>query len=115
LEKSKDKGFNTLIGEGAVFEGVISVPHSVRIDGMFKGKIETVEMLTIGTEGIVEAEIKARNLILGGKLTGNIIVEERVELESSALHNGNLQTRELIINQGASFNGCCSMEVNPIN
>ena len=109
MEKNKDKGFYTMIGEDAVFEGTISVPHGMRIDGTFKGKIETMGMLTIGTTGIVEADIKTGSLILGGKLTGNIVAEERVELESSASHNGNLQTRELIINQGACFNGSCSM------
>jgi cytoskeletal protein CcmA (bactofilin family) len=112
MEKNKDKGFYTMIGEGAAFEGTISVPHGMRIDGTFRGKIETVETLSIGTRGIVEADIKARSLILGGRLTGDIIAEDRVELESSATHCGNVQTRELIINQGASFNGCCTMGEN---
>jgi cytoskeletal protein CcmA (bactofilin family) len=113
VEKNKDKGLGTMIGEGAVFEGTISVPHGMRIDGTFRGKIDTKEMLTIGTTGVVEADIRARSLSLGGKLTGNIVAEHRVELEANASHIGNLQTKELIINQGAFFNGRCSMGDNP--
>jgi cytoskeletal protein CcmA (bactofilin family) len=111
--KKSNTGLGTMIGEGVVLEGSISAPHSMRIDGTFRGKIETMEMLTIGPHAVVEAEVKARSLSLGGKLTGNIVAEERVELESSASHVGNLQTRELIINQGATFNGNCSMEGAP--
>ena len=92
-----------MIGEGAVFEGTISVPHGMRIDGTFRGKIDTKEMLTIGTTGIVEADIKARSLSLGGKLTGNIIAEQRVELEANASHIGNLQDKGAHHQPGSPF------------
>jgi cytoskeletal protein CcmA (bactofilin family) len=109
MDKNSEKGFRTMIGEGAVLEGNISVPHGMRIDGTFRGKIDVAEMLTIGNNGLVEAEIKAKNVVIGGKVTGNIIADERIELDSHATHNGDLQTRELVINQGAIFNGRCSM------
>lgn len=113
MDKKSEKGFYTMIGEGASFEGTVILSHAIRIDGVFKGKIEADEMLTIGHTGIVEADIKAKSIIIGGKVSGNIIASERVELESKASFIGDLQTRDLVINEGALFHGKCSMKENP--
>jgi cytoskeletal protein CcmA (bactofilin family) len=110
MDKKTDKGFYTMLGPESVFEGTIRVPHSIRIDGIFKGKLETSAMLTIGNDGRVEADIAAKSAIIGGKVTGNISVEERVELESSSSLVGDLRTRDLVINEGAVFHGKCSMK-----
>ncbi len=105
-----NKGLYTIIGEGTSFEGTINVPHSIRIDGNFKGKIETSEILTVGNSGIVEADIIAESAIVGGKVIGNLTVEDRVELEANSSLIGDINTKDLIINEGAVFHGNCSME-----
>jgi cytoskeletal protein CcmA (bactofilin family) len=110
MDKKGEKGFYTMIGEGATVEGTIAIPHGIRIDGTFKGKIDASEILTIGNAGVVEADIKAKSIIIGGKVSGNIIASERVELESRASLIGDLQTRDLVINEGALFHGRCSMK-----
>lgn len=112
MDKKTEKGFYTMIGEGASFEGSVILPHAIRIDGAFKGKIDASEMLTIGNSGVVEADIKAKSIIIGGKLSGNILAAERIELESKASFIGDLQTRDLVINEGALFHGKCSMKEN---
>jgi cytoskeletal protein CcmA (bactofilin family) len=112
VDKKSEKGFFTMIGEGACFEGTVNVPHGIRIDGTFKGKIEASEMLTIGNTGVVEADVKAKSIIIGGKVSGNIVGAERVELESRASLTGDLQTRDLVINEGALFHGKCLMKEN---
>lgn len=109
MEKSH-KGLYTIFGEGTIFEGTVTIPHSVRIDGSFKGKIETSEILTIGHGGIVEADIVAKSAIIGGKVIGNITVDDRVELEANASLIGDLKTKDLVINEGAVFHGNCSMD-----
>jgi cytoskeletal protein CcmA (bactofilin family) len=111
MDKS-NKGLYTIIGEGTSFEGSISVPHSLRIDGSFKGKIDTTEVLTIGSAGLVEADIIAKSAIIGGKVIGNLTVHERVELETNSSLVGDLKTRDLIINEGAIFHGNCTMDTS---
>ena len=86
------------------------VPHSIRIDGSLKGKIETSETLTVGENGVIEANIIAKSAIIAGKVVGNLSVEDRVELESQASFIGDLKTRDLVINEGATFHGNCSMD-----
>jgi cytoskeletal protein CcmA (bactofilin family) len=111
MEKSNDKGLHTILGEGTILEGTLTVPHSVRIDGQLKGKIETSETLTVGSTGNIEADIVAKSAIIGGTVRGNLSVEDRVELDANASLIGDLKTRDLIINEGATFHGNCSMDV----
>jgi cytoskeletal protein CcmA (bactofilin family) len=109
MEKNSPKGLYTMLGESSVFEGTLMVPHSLRIDGRVKGRIEAGEVITIGPNGIIEADIKAKSAIIGGKVTGNVFVEDRIELESKASITGDIRTRDLVINEGAVFLGNCSM------
>lgn len=110
MHKNSNKGLYTMIGEGTTFEGKITVPHSIRIDGTMKGKMETTETLTVGNTGVIEADIVAKSAIIAGRVVGNLSVEDRVELEAQASLVGDLKTRDLIINEGATFHGNCSMD-----
>ena len=105
MEKGSGKTLLTMIGEEAVFEGTLNVPHSVRVDGTIRGKIETGETIIIGASGVVEADIVARNAIIGGTVIGNMSILERVELEAHASLTGDLKTKTLVINEGAAFKG----------
>jgi cytoskeletal protein CcmA (bactofilin family) len=110
MDKGSAKGLYTMIGEGSVFEGTLFVPHDVRIEGTLKsGKLTAEGTLTVGPTGIIDADVDARSAIVAGKITGNLSVEDRVELEPSSILVGNLKTRELVINEGAVFQGNCTM------
>lgn len=110
MEKGHGKGLYTILGEGTTFEGSVVVPHNIRIDGSFKGRIETAEIVTIGASGIVNADIKAKSAIVGGQIIGNVMVEDRLELEENSSLVGDLRAKDLIINEGAIFHGNCSMK-----
>jgi cytoskeletal protein CcmA (bactofilin family) len=109
MKKNGSKGLYTMIGEGAVMEGSLAVPHGLRIDGSVNGRIETSDVLTVGSMGVIEAEIKAKSAVVGGKITGNMHIEDRLELQAHASLAGNLTTRNLIVHEGAQFHGNCSM------
>ncbi|MBD3317465.1 MAG: polymer-forming cytoskeletal protein [Chitinivibrionales bacterium] len=109
MDKVSSKGHFSIFGEGTHFEGTVNAPHSIRIEGSFKGKIQTTEDLSVGASGHIEAEIHAKNAIIGGKVVGNITVENRIELEANSSLIGDLKARDLIINEGAVFHGNCSM------
>lgn len=110
MEKGQGKGSYTILGEGTEFEGTLNVPHNVRVDGSFKGKIITSEDLTVGKTGNVNAEIKAKSAVVGGKIIGNLTVDTRVELEANSSLVGDLRAKDLVINEGAVFHGNCTME-----
>ncbi len=112
MEKGHSKGLHTILLEGTVFEGSIFVPHNLRIDGSFSGKIESSENITVGATGVIKADVKAKSAIIGGKIIGNLMVEDRVELETKSSLIGDLKSKDLVINEGAVFHGNCSMNNN---
>ncbi|MGM0442783.1 MAG: bactofilin family protein [Fibrobacterota bacterium] len=99
----------TVIGSGSFFSGEIKVPHDLRIDGEFSGKIECGGTVSIGKEGVVRAEILAQNGEIAGRIEGDITCEKLLELNNGASIIGDLTAKELIVNKGAVLHGTSSM------
>ncbi|MFQ5822704.1 MAG: polymer-forming cytoskeletal protein [bacterium] len=100
---------NTIIGKGSTFEGTLKVKSTLRVDGKVKGNITTSDSLVVGKEGDINGEVKVINAILGGKLKGKLHASGKVVLESNSIFNGELKTSKLVIDEGAIFEGICSM------
>lgn len=100
---------NTIIGKGSSFEGTLNVQSTIRVDGRVKGKITASDSLVVGKEGDIDGEVHVRNAILGGKVFGKLNVAGKVVLEAKAVFNGELKTSKLVIDEGAVFEGSCSM------
>lgn len=101
----------TIIGPGTVFDGSIkaAAPCILRVDGTVNGDCECTERLTIGMEGQITGNIKARDVTVSGVVTGDICVYEEVRIESSGRVTGNITSRSLVIENGACFDGRCMM------
>ncbi len=97
------------IGSGTFLEGLIETSGSLRVDGRVKGTIKSNDAVTIGSAGEVIGDVYARSAIIGGKVEGNVIVQEKLILESTSILNGNLRAGKLIIDEGALFNGKSEM------
>ncbi len=89
------------------FQGDLSFRGSFRIDGHFKGKINSDSLLIIGEQGKVEADVKVGFLIINGEIKGNIQAEEKVEIHSRARVIGTLSTPRLAVEEGAYIEATC--------
>jgi len=103
-------GLNTIIGKDSTIEGSVEVQGGLRIDGVVRGKISATESLTVGEDGRVEAEVKVGIAMIGGKVIGNVFAQERIELQSKSEVEGDITTKNLIVEEGAMFHGMCSMK-----
>jgi cytoskeletal protein CcmA (bactofilin family) len=101
---------NTIIGKDTVFSGTLDVKGELRVDGTVKGKILCSDCVTIGSTGVVEAEIEADSAIIAGRMVGNVDTAEKIELQAKCEMEGDLKTKSLIIEQGAVFCGACNMK-----
>jgi len=110
MNKRKEGELNTIVGKGTIFDGNLSVQGGLRVDGTVKGKVTGADTISIGEEGKVEADLNARVIIVGGKVGGNILAEEKVELQSGSFMNGDLTTKSLVVEEGAVFHGKCNMK-----
>ncbi|MCC5813524.1 MAG: polymer-forming cytoskeletal protein [Leptospira sp.] len=102
---------NSIIGEGAEFTGEFKLSGLIRIDGNFKGLIITDGKVLIGKSGVVDTDIRARIVVAGGEVRGNIYATERVTLLSTCHLTGDIVTPRLIIEEGVVFQGNCT--INP--
>jgi cytoskeletal protein CcmA (bactofilin family) len=99
----------SILAQGCRFEGKADVKGTFRVEGEFKGTIETPENLIIGKTGVVHANVKVKNAIIGGQLFGNIAAEAKIELQSGSHIEGDIRTKRLVVDEGVFFEGNCSM------
>ena len=106
-EETEDKAIEI----SAQMQGSLSFndPVNLKINGNFKGSLETKGTLTIGESGHVEANITGDNIVLGGKVTGDIYASKMLVLMPTAVLQGNITTPKLNIVEGAIFQGKCQM------
>ena len=84
-------------------------PVNLRINGKFEGKLQTKGSLTIGEHAVVNADIIGENITIAGSVNGDVIAEKRIELVAPARVIGNIKTPTLSVQEGAVFEGHCSM------
>ncbi len=115
---SKKKGdtintgmINTIIGNNSRIEGVLTASESTRIDGVLEGKIMSESSVIVGESGEVVGDITAVEILVAGIVYGNLVAKERIEMTSTGRVLGDLITKTLVIDEGASFKGNCTMEV----
>jgi cytoskeletal protein CcmA (bactofilin family) len=94
------------IGRSLVIKGEISGSEALYIDGRIEGKITlTDNRVTIGRNGTVQADINAREVVVMGKVTGNIECTDRVDIRSEGVVNGNVSTVRISVEDGAVLKG----------
>jgi len=99
-----------LLGRGTHFEGKLHFAGRLRIDGGFRGEIQSADVLVLGEGAEVEAEIEAGTVIVkGGSLTGNVRASHAIELYVPARVTGNLHAPEIFIDKGVQFSGNCTI------
>lgn len=100
------------IGRGTTIDGNIKTESSIRVDGSIKGKLICKNTVTVGAGGVIEGDIQAVNAIIGGRIKGKIIVNEKLVLESKSSLIGELKAKKLIIDEGSVFEGTSDMGVS---
>lgn len=94
------------IGKSVMIKGELSGSEDLYLDGEVEGSIELHDHnLTVGPNGRVKANINAKEVIIQGKVDGNITGSERVELRKSGVLVGDIVTQRIVIEDGAYFKG----------
>jgi len=99
----------TVIGPGIQVHGKISGEEDLRVHGQVEGAIHLNETLFVAAEGVVLAEVRARDVVVSGILIGNVFAEDSITLEPGARVVGDLTAPRVIIASGASLRGRLAM------
>jgi cytoskeletal protein CcmA (bactofilin family) len=94
------------IGKSVVIKGELSGSEDLYVDGQVEGSISLKNFsLTVGPNGQVKASVEAKVLVVQGKLEGNVLASDRVELRKSAVITGDITTQRISIEEGAYLRG----------
>jgi cytoskeletal protein CcmA (bactofilin family) len=94
------------IGRTLVIKGEISGSEALYIDGKIEGKIIMPDSrVTIGRNGKVDASIQAREVVIMGKVTGNIECSDRVDIRAEGSVSGDISTVRITVEDGAALKG----------
>ncbi len=96
---------SSFIGEGDSFTGEFYLHGSIRIDGHFMGKIDSNNKIIIGEKGLLETTLQAREILVSGKVVGNLIGKSYVHLFKTAEVYGDIFTPSLFVEEGVLLEG----------
>jgi cytoskeletal protein CcmA (bactofilin family) len=100
------------IGPSVNIKGTLSGREDLTVDGKVEGKITLKEhVLTIGSNGQIQADLQAKAVIVHGKVTGNITADNKVEITSSGTVHGDIRAPRVAIADGAMFRGAVDMDL----
>jgi cytoskeletal protein CcmA (bactofilin family) len=102
------------IGRTLVIKGEITGSEALYIDGRIEGKIIMPESrVTIGRNGKVDASIQAREVVVMGKVNGNIECSDRVDIRSEGAVSGDISTVRISVEDGAALKGGIQVHAEP--
>jgi len=99
----------TMINAGTVLKGNVQSDTDLRIDGTVQGNVNCSAKVIVGPGGQVEGDIEGTHADITGKVTGNILIKELLQLREQGNIQGNISAGKLQIDPTAIFNGQCQM------
>jgi len=102
----------TVIGKGITVKGELFGEEDVKIEGRVEGKIQLTKNLLVGQTGVVEADVEAENINIGGTVTGNLMAQNRVEIVVSGKMIGDIKAPRVVVAEGAHFKGNVDMDTS---
>jgi cytoskeletal protein CcmA (bactofilin family) len=97
------------LGRGTRFSGTLRFRESVTISGEYEGRIEAEGFLHIAESAEVKADVRARHIIIGGTVHGNIEAFAEVEMLPGCAVHGNVRAGRVRVADGVVFEGRCEM------
>ena len=112
LSNSASSKASACISQGIRIKGEVTGSEDLFLDGHFEGKLNLSDgsSLTVGPNGVVKADIFAREVIVRGRVDGKIVGREKIQLWSTGNVAGDLRTERLMIEDGAVLRGRVEIE-----
>ena len=99
------------IGKSVVIKGELSGSEDLTIEGQVEGKIELPQnVLTIGANARIKAQVFAKSVIILGEVTGNVAATEKVDIRDNGSVDGDIAAPRVAIAEGAHFRGSIDMQ-----
>ena len=93
--------------------GDLETDGALRIDGRIEGAIRRADIIVVGEGASIVGDVTAREVIVGGSVTGNIFASQRTELQSTGIVAGDIRSAAILIHEGGVVQG--RLYIHPIS
>lgn len=98
-------GVISIIGPGMRVIGDCETEGTLRIEGTVEGTVRAGKAVVIGKDGSVQGDVMTQDAVIGGRVSGTIIAESRLELQATCLIEGEIRARRIKLDEGGRVNG----------
>jgi cytoskeletal protein CcmA (bactofilin family) len=99
----------SIISAGTTISGDISCGGVLKVEGRIEGSVLEARQVMLAKEGAIQGGVAAHEIVVGGVIDGNVTASDRLELQSSAVVNGDITTKSIVVMEGARINGGVKM------
>ncbi|MDJ0787868.1 MAG: polymer-forming cytoskeletal protein [Myxococcota bacterium] len=98
------------IGKSITIKGDLSGSEDIQVEGTVEGKIDLPDNeVTVGAEGRLVAQVHAKNVVVIGRIQGNVSAVDKIEVQENGKIDGDVRAPRLIVHEGATLNGSVEM------
>ncbi len=100
-----------ILNSDVEIKGTLKFSGELTFEGKLEGEVQTEGVLNVGETAVINGNINAQTVVLRGKVNGNIVAKEKIDLKAKAELFGDIRAAKLVIEEGVTFVG--KTEVNP--
>lgn len=100
----------SIIAAGMHITGDVETNGTIKVDGRIDGSVIGARQVMLGRNGAIHGNVHAGEVVIGGLVDGAIAADDRLELQSSAVVNGDIDTKSIVVMEGARINGTVRMQ-----
>ncbi|MGA1677044.1 MAG: bactofilin family protein, partial [Pseudomonadales bacterium] len=99
----------SIVSAGTVITGDLSCTGVLKVEGEINGSVLSARQVMLAKGGAIRGDVTAHEIVLGGVVDGNVTAADRLELQPTAVVNGNIGTKSIVVMEGARINGAVKM------
>src|SRR5512139_3112753 len=108
---TNNAGARNILNSDVEVKGSLKFSGELTFDGKLEGDISSEGTLTLGDNAVVKGTIDVGSVVVRGKITGNVIAKEKIDIKAKTELFGDIKAAKLVIEEGVTFVG--KSEVNP--
>lgn len=106
-------GAISIIAPGTKVSGDVETDGTLRVEGTVEGMIRAAKAVVVGKDGVVVGDIATQDAVIGGRVTGTVVAESRLELQATCVIDGEIRARRVKLDEGGKVNGQVAMGDTP--
>lgn len=95
----------SIIGPGMRVVGDCDTEGTLRIEGTVEGAVRAGKAVVVGKDGVIRGDITTQDAVIGGRVTGIIVAESRLELQATCVIEGEIRARRVKLDEGGRVTG----------